>query len=153
MDAPPKGQTTMTASKHRWFRFSLLTMFVVVTVFGSWLGWQIYLIRNREMFLEAWRQRRKSESALALRYMDDVIVYSTSKTIQSAPSAKPTVPLFRQWLGDRPMADIEVDHQDDAANAVRWFPESRIRLYTRTTPLRPWEKKGWVPPRTIPSAP
>lgn len=35
------------APKRRWFRFGLLTMFVVVTVFGCWLGWQVNLIRQR----------------------------------------------------------------------------------------------------------
>ena len=37
----------MTAPKRRWFRFSLLTMLVVVTIFGCWLGYQVNWIRQR----------------------------------------------------------------------------------------------------------
>ena len=42
------------APKRRWFRFSLRTMFIVVTVFGCLLGWLSYelnWIRQRQ----AWR--------------------------------------------------------------------------------------------------
>ena len=37
----------MTAPKRRWFRFSLRMMFVVVTVFGCWLGYELNWIRQR----------------------------------------------------------------------------------------------------------
>jgi hypothetical protein len=35
------------APKRRWLRFSLRTFFVVVAVFGCWLGWEQYQIRQR----------------------------------------------------------------------------------------------------------
>lgn len=41
----------MTAPKRRWFRFGLRTMFVVVTVFACWLGYQLNWIRQRHAFL------------------------------------------------------------------------------------------------------
>jgi len=43
----------MTAPRRRWFRFafSLRTLFVVVTVFGCWLGYQLNWIRQRREFL------------------------------------------------------------------------------------------------------
>ena len=42
----------MTAApKRRWFRFSLRTMFVVVTVVACWLGWNLHQVRQREKFL------------------------------------------------------------------------------------------------------
>lgn len=31
----------------RWFRFGLRTMFVVLTVFSLWLGWQAKIVRDR----------------------------------------------------------------------------------------------------------
>jgi hypothetical protein len=37
----------MTAPRRRWFAFSLRALFVVVTVFGCWLGYQLNWIRER----------------------------------------------------------------------------------------------------------
>ena len=41
----------MTAPNRRWFRFSLRTLFVVVTVFGIWLGYELNWIRQRHEML------------------------------------------------------------------------------------------------------
>ena len=41
----------MTAPKRRWFRFSLRTLFVLVTVVGCWLGYSINWIKQRHAFL------------------------------------------------------------------------------------------------------
>jgi hypothetical protein len=46
--APP-----VTAPKRRWFRFSLRTLFVLVTLFGCWLGYQLNWIRARRLALES----------------------------------------------------------------------------------------------------
>jgi len=35
------------APKRRWFRFSLRTLFVVVTVIACWLGWSLNWMRDR----------------------------------------------------------------------------------------------------------
>ncbi len=40
------------APKRRWFRFSLRTLFVVVTVFGIWLGYELNWIRERHAIIE-----------------------------------------------------------------------------------------------------
>ena len=40
----------MTAPKRRWPQFSLRTLFVVVTVFGCWLGYQLNWIQQRKGF-------------------------------------------------------------------------------------------------------
>src|SRR5258708_10246160 len=39
------------APKRRWFRFSLRTMFVVVTLFGCWLAYSLNWIRQRHDFI------------------------------------------------------------------------------------------------------
>ena len=38
--------------KRRWPRFTLRTLFVVVTVFGCWMGYQLNWIRQRHVVLE-----------------------------------------------------------------------------------------------------
>jgi hypothetical protein len=40
------------APKRRWFQWSLRTLFVVVTVFGCWLGYELNWIRQRHRYLE-----------------------------------------------------------------------------------------------------
>ena len=37
--------------KRSWFSFSLRTMFVLVTIFGVWLGWQRKFVRERKAVL------------------------------------------------------------------------------------------------------
>src|SRR4249919_3316018 len=50
----------MTAlPKRRWFRFSLRTMFVVVTIFGVWLGWQLNIVRERKAILVEMEQTHR----------------------------------------------------------------------------------------------
>jgi hypothetical protein len=41
------------APKRRWFRFSLRTLFVVVTLFGCWLGYNLNWIRARRNVLDS----------------------------------------------------------------------------------------------------
>jgi hypothetical protein len=43
----------MTAPKRRWPRFTLRTLFIVVTVFGCWLAYELNWIRERHQFLES----------------------------------------------------------------------------------------------------
>ena len=40
-DTPP-------TPRRRYFRFELRTMFVVLTVFTLWLGWQAKIVRDRK---------------------------------------------------------------------------------------------------------
>lgn len=42
----------MPAPSRRWFRFSLRTLLIVVTIFAIWLGYQWHWIRQRREFLE-----------------------------------------------------------------------------------------------------
>lgn len=38
-------------AKSRWFRFSLRTLFVLVTVVACWLGWNLRIVRERKAVL------------------------------------------------------------------------------------------------------
>ena len=48
---------TGTMKPRRWFRFSLRTMFVVLTVFGVWLGVQVKWIKDRHAAIR-WLEAR-----------------------------------------------------------------------------------------------
>ena len=42
----------MTSPRRRWFSFSLRTLFVVVTIFCVWLGWQVRIVHERRAVLD-----------------------------------------------------------------------------------------------------
>ena len=46
-----RSENCASAPKRRWPRFSLRTMFVVVTVFGCWLGYEMNWIRQRRQVI------------------------------------------------------------------------------------------------------
>ena len=48
-DQPPM----ISAPNRRWLRFSLRTLFVVVTVIACWLGWNLHQVRERDRLLES----------------------------------------------------------------------------------------------------
>ena len=52
---PPRWGTAMTEAKpkRRWFRFSLRTLFVLVTAFCVWLGWEVNAARRQKEAVEA----------------------------------------------------------------------------------------------------
>src|SRR6185295_19980991 len=43
--------TTPPSPRRRWFRFSLRTLLVVVTLLCVWLGWQIHAVRQRSAII------------------------------------------------------------------------------------------------------
>ena len=46
--------------KRRWFAYRLRTLFVVVTMFGCWLGYELQWIRQRHEFLaDEWSTRQR----------------------------------------------------------------------------------------------
>ena len=33
--------------QRRWFQFNLRTLFLLTTLFGMWLGWELHVVRER----------------------------------------------------------------------------------------------------------
>lgn len=104
---------TTAKPRRRWFlpRFSLRTMFVVVTVFSLWLGWQAKIVRDRrEMISDLQRQG----------------IPFFSRT----PFFKPKIPIWRRWLGDQPIgaAGMRIDRLSSSklAEFKRLFPEAEL---------------------------
>lgn len=49
-------QSDVTKSKRRWFQYSLRTLFVSVTIFCCWMGWETERARRQARSLDAFRQ-------------------------------------------------------------------------------------------------
>jgi hypothetical protein len=48
-----ESTNAVTPAPHRrWFRFSLRTLFVVVTVFACWLGWNVNAVQKRKHLID-----------------------------------------------------------------------------------------------------
>ena len=112
----------MIATKPRWFRFSLRTLFVVVTLFGVWLAIQVKWIRDRREFLKATPETR--------------YVFTVSRGAlpwRSQPAAPGLL-----WLFGEPGVNylsIEAEAgQPFADEARRLFPEAEILDKTRPIP-------------------
>ena len=113
------------APKRRWFRFSLRTLFVVVTICACWLGYEFNWIRQRRAFLDD-QQRHW-------------IVDGPRRFVPFYGSARAPFPL---WLfgedGVRTLHVVVVDgstappnlaHQDrypETRQAMRLFPEAML---------------------------
>jgi hypothetical protein len=106
-----------TPPSRRWFRFSLRTIFVVVTVFAVWLGWELKFIRDRKVFLK-WVDETSGS-------------YGTKSEWAIRPnnpfSNTPDVAKWRRWLGDDATIAITLGPgytKDEAARMWRLFPEA-----------------------------
>ncbi len=95
---------------HSWFRFSLRTLFVFMTVFACWLGYELNWVRQRHALLG----RR------------DVLDWS-----ESHKGAEPTrpAPPGQLWLvGEKGVGRLVVGetNEQEYIEAQRLFPEATI---------------------------
>ena len=115
-----------TPPRRRWLRFSLRGLLVVVTALALWLGWNVYVVRERKaMFAE-------------LREIPGVMVYPVSELRAAMPSLDSfphppfaTVSRFRELLGDAPVQAIlfarePTPNPTDIARARGMFPEANV---------------------------
>ncbi len=109
--------------ERRWFRFSLRTMFVLVTLLGVWLGWQMKIVRDRQAVWKSIKTRGGRVSTQA-----SIILPLPA---QPEPSI-PELSHIRQLLGDKNVVEISLsdDHSDDEMSKVQAaFPEARVWRY------------------------
>ncbi len=115
-----------------WFRFSLGTLFVTVTLTAILLGGVTW---ERRFALE--------RKALAKEFRDRI-----GPVGYLGPHAKPppTIPFWRYWLGDEPYHEIVVPYgasKSDYQRARQLFPEAEI--YTSPSPDE--LRRYFTPPR------
>jgi hypothetical protein len=124
-----------TAPKRRWFRFSLLAMFVVVTVFGGWIGRELHVVQNRERLLRL----IESRDGQAISWKDHPRFFSD---LARPESEWPRLPFWREWLGDTTMLQISIPQKEGDELLHRLeesFPEAECFLRVPDDPQ-------WKPP-------
>jgi hypothetical protein len=124
--APAPVIEQAAAPKRRWLRFSLRTLFIVLTVSGIWLGFQVNWIRQRREFIAQQRS-----------------VFATGPTIGDASWRDPVsraaiAPGLLWFLGEEGVAELHLqifvkdydgkdsDDYEEVRLARRLFPESAI---------------------------
>ncbi len=122
-----EGQKT----RRRWFRFSLRTLFVVVTlvaVSSSWVVYQLNWIRGRRELAE----RQVARIAELAPEIVGVVIYA------NPPPETPAAIKLLSLLGERPRqgvmlifwgdteADLSEAEKRELESARRLFPESQI---------------------------
>jgi hypothetical protein len=112
----------MTATrKRRWFAYSLRTLFVVVTVFGCWLGYQLNWIRERHSLIDAPQQ-----TGVDPEYGVTLIPMSLRAPLQVETKDAPW-PL--RWLGERGVYTLYLRDdmpESEVAHICALFPEAEI---------------------------
>jgi hypothetical protein len=116
----------MTPAPKRWFRFSLRTLFVVVTVIACWLGYEFNWIRERHAFVA---QQRTLVEAWSL--------YTESVWHPNDCAAPGLLQLFGEeghsmlliWVDSRDVDDFPAADANRIRRARQLFPEARIQVF------------------------
>lgn len=140
------------APKRRWPRFSLRTMFAVVTVFGCWLGYELNWARQRRAFID-------HETAIR----DSTKKWWSSITVQATPGKSPPRAPGGLWLFGEPgysfvgfvsesgtraqLRKLSANDHDRWETACHLFPEAEVGV------IAVWDDSGghgvgvWTPDR------
>ena len=108
-----------TVSKRRW-SFSLRTLFVVVTVFGCWLGWQVKTVRDRS-------NARYEIEARGAKIAAGSVLGGSARVVRAGdPLAK--LPWIRRALGDEPAGLILFPGELSPSDLEKadYFPEACV---------------------------
>ena len=94
--------------QRRWYQFSLRSFFVVITLFGIWLGWELYWFKTRHDWLAAKNYLAAFPAAGA----------------RKVPHPQLVIALFRQEA----ISQILLDNASEAevARVRRLFPEADV---------------------------
>lgn len=115
---------TPTPPRRRWGSFSLRTMFVLMTLFCCWLGWEMSVVRARQSKLAEMRKNFEYQVTLAADWQKNYPAGNSPR-----PIAK--VPAWRTWLGDQAVQEIWYprsfsESQPEYRRLARTFPEATL---------------------------
>lgn len=123
---------------HHWLRFSLRTMFIVVTVLCCWLGWESSIVRGRQTLLKELRTRPSVSVTTAEQW---AAMFVPRSPPLPAGQQRASVSIVRRWLGDEAVQEIGYSkHYQPLSEAelkrlTKVFPEAR--LYEQEIPMEP----------------
>jgi hypothetical protein len=107
-------------------RFSLRTMFVVLTVFCIWLGWESSVVRQRQAVLKELKGNPAFQFTSAHEWAKRFPAGSAVPSIAK-------VPLLRGWLGDEAIQEIwfmrhlQGFSELELQRLTRVFPEAQLQ--------------------------
>jgi hypothetical protein len=116
---------TAPPPRRRWFRFSLRTLFIAITLFAVWLGSELRFVEKR-------RQFSSDGSAEG--------VWKRAWVLESEPTCLFTkaIPPWRRLFGDEAAAFVICRTEAHAKDARRLFPEAAILFRDDAQKLHIW---------------
>jgi hypothetical protein len=131
----------MAAPNHRWLRFSLRTMFVVLavaTVPMGWLGWNLHSIRQRHALLarHVAPQTRWPEGVNTLRIRQRKLFCTIAPTSTNVGYGlrilgEPNVGEVKLFIRRDKSGAIDSVRRDEIELAARLFPEANILVHVQ----------------------
>jgi hypothetical protein len=117
----------MTDAPRRWLRFSLRTMLGAFTVVTVWLGWNVWLIRERRNALSELGSQFEFATADEWRSAED------DRVARGRDNPAPAqINGLRRWMGDRAIQHytLPIDVSQKTADRLAWlFPEAAVSGY------------------------
>jgi hypothetical protein len=116
----------MSAKPRRWFRFSLRTLLILITLVACWLGWESNVVRGRKQLMQ------EMELRPGVRFLT-ADLYAFYHTASTPPEPVARVSTLRRWLGDQAIQEIEYTRTyhklspAEIAQLARTFPEAKVR--------------------------
>jgi hypothetical protein len=115
--------------KRRWFQFGLRTMFVVVTVFAVWFGWELHQIRERDRLL------RSTTFLRLFEYRPRAVeVRNPPVHVAAGPPPQTNIPYAWRLLGDKPVEGMDIflpsgEYTTREARRIQsFFPECAVTI-------------------------
>ena len=120
---------TETKPKRRWFRFSLRTLFVLVTAIAVFIGWNLWQVRQRQEYFRLFSVDDENvEGLISLRVVGE----------------EPKLSFVWILLGAKPQEKINLSREkysdDDIRRIESLFPEADIFIADH-------HSYGWPPDR------
>lgn len=106
------------APKRRWFRWSLRTLFVVVTVFAVWLGYYIDWIQRRHALIA--KHQANMDRFQGLEPKDQDLRWKVVRPVPAAIRPQHTSPRLLWLFGEPDVYHLELIHfYDDEIRRTR----------------------------------
>jgi hypothetical protein len=114
--------------RRRWLRFSLRTMFLLLTAFCLWLGRNTQIVRERNSM--RYEVRRNGGYVILDHAMQGPLDANGNEVIGSQSfdidGGKRQLPLVRRLLGDERVVMIQVRRKGEVDGVKRVFPECLV---------------------------